>query len=303
MVNVEPIFGPMLLGVFLNTILYGVLIVQVIIYYQNYKRDARWIRYLILYLFICETINTICDIGMMYEPLVVRWGTERAVTRLPILFTADPLLTVMISTPVQLFICWRITVLLRIFSSKIMPVAFAIAFLSLCSFVGGIGVTAYNGQIPEFTQLTDSRWAVSLWLISSTVADVSITICLVWSLRKCRTGVERTDNVINRNIRFAIHTGALTSLFTILDFVVFQAGTNTTANFAFDFALAKLYTNSLLSTFNARALSKDDKSEYNVLFGSPETQLLASTKTGPFTQNSSSSLESGMSSIDQGHGS
>ncbi|GJJ06759.1 hypothetical protein Clacol_000955 [Clathrus columnatus] len=273
-------FGPMLIGVFLNAILYGVggsishettdsrvvmnlFRLSFISKIANVPRDARWIRYLILYLFICETINTVCDIGMIYEPLVARFGTERAVTRTPILFTA----------------------------------------------VGGVGVTVYNGQIPKFTQLADSRWAVSLWLISSTVSDISITICLVWSLvrltasmlimsdldqKKCRTGVERTDNVINRNIRFAIHTGALTSLFTLLDFVIFQAATNTSTNFAFDFALAKLYTNSLLSTFNARALSKNDKSEYNVLFGSPETQLLSPTKTAPLSTNFSlgNSLES-----------
>lgn len=274
MVNVEPIFGPMLIGVFLNTILYGIVIVQSIIYYLNYPKDSKWIRYFVLYLFICETINTLLDIGMIYEPLVARFGTERAVTRLPILFTADPLLTVLISTPVQLFICWRITVLHRLSSIKIMPVSFLIAFLSLCSFSGGIGVTVYNGKIPTFEQLTDSRWAVILWLVSSALADILITICLVLSLRKCRTGFEGIDNIVNRNIKLAIHTGALTSLFTILDFVVFQAaGTKTTANFTFDFALAKLYTNSLLSTFNARALSEKDKAQYNVLFGPQEIDV------------------------------
>lgn len=271
--SVEPIFGPMLIGVFLNSILYGVFIVQAIIYHQNYKRDPKWIRYLVLYLFICETLNTLCDIGMMYEPLVARFGTERAVTRVPILFTADPMLTVLISTPVQLFVCWRIKVLFKLVGARFQAMSAFIAFLSICSFVGGISLSVFNGHIPKFSELGDARWAITLWLVSSAVVDLSITICLVYAFRKCRTGIKKTDNAMNRNIRLAIHTGAITSTFAILDFLVFQTVPQTSANFAFDFALGKLYSNSLLSTFNARAYSRndvEDTTNYNILFGPQE---------------------------------
>lgn len=45
--NVQLLFGPMLIGVFINMILYGVLVVQAWAYYQTYKRDAIWIKYFV----------------------------------------------------------------------------------------------------------------------------------------------------------------------------------------------------------------------------------------------------------------
>jgi hypothetical protein len=53
------------------------MVMQAYVYYQTYKNDVIWIRYFILYLFIIETLNTGFDIGMMYEPLIVRYGERR----------------------------------------------------------------------------------------------------------------------------------------------------------------------------------------------------------------------------------
>ncbi|KAF8825473.1 hypothetical protein HHX47_DHR6000153 [Lentinula edodes] len=52
------IFGPMLVGVFLNCILYGVLAVQTFIYFQTYKKDNPRIKAFVWYLYILETLNT-----------------------------------------------------------------------------------------------------------------------------------------------------------------------------------------------------------------------------------------------------
>ncbi|KAL0949029.1 hypothetical protein HGRIS_009124 [Hohenbuehelia grisea] len=81
--SIPMLFGPMLLGVMLNTALFGIMVVQALIYYQTYKRDAAWIRYFILYLFIVETANTILNITLIYEPLVTRFGKPEATTFFP----------------------------------------------------------------------------------------------------------------------------------------------------------------------------------------------------------------------------
>ncbi|KAL0958474.1 hypothetical protein HGRIS_000613 [Hohenbuehelia grisea] len=72
--NVKLLFGPMLIGVFMNMILYGVLIVQTFMYFQTYKNDSTWLKYFVLYLFIMETFNTGFDISMMFEPLIMHYG-------------------------------------------------------------------------------------------------------------------------------------------------------------------------------------------------------------------------------------
>lgn len=61
-----------------------------------YRRDAPWIRYLVrihsaallksaevpqvLYLFLVETINTGCDIAMMYQPLIMEYGAQNSLS-------------------------------------------------------------------------------------------------------------------------------------------------------------------------------------------------------------------------------
>ncbi|KAL4259490.1 hypothetical protein AB1N83_009597 [Pleurotus pulmonarius] len=76
--NPELFFGPMLLGVFFNTILYGVLVVQIFNYFQVYKSsDKPLIRYLVIYLLVLETFGTACVIHMMYEVFVMPMGAPK----------------------------------------------------------------------------------------------------------------------------------------------------------------------------------------------------------------------------------
>ncbi|KAF8061621.1 hypothetical protein FPV67DRAFT_288695 [Lyophyllum atratum] len=269
MPSVELLFGPMLIGVFLNMILYGILIVQTFIYYQTYKKDAPWIRYFILYLFVLETLNTGFDLGMMYEPLVKRYGTPRATEIAPIMLSADPIVTVMVSTSVQLFIAWRIKIITN--STLITSI---VCFFSVCSFVGGVATTISVTLIPQYARLQEFHGAVITWLGASAAADVVITGSLVRSLWKRKTGIKDTDDKISRIIRLTVQTGAITAVSAFADVAIFLLLPHTTLNFVWDFALSKLYTNALMSTLNARAgwsnLTGRDYETHNVLFGQQE---------------------------------
>ncbi|KAN0074482.1 hypothetical protein V8E55_011894 [Tylopilus felleus] len=262
--GVELLFGPMLIGVFLNTMLYGALVVQIYIYFQTFKKDAWWIKMFVLYLLFCETLNTGFDIGMMYEPLIVRYCTPQAVTIAPIMLSADPLLTVMISSPVQLFIAWRVKVMSK---SSIIPGI--ISFFAITSFIGGIAVTVSVTIINEYARFHQFDGAVITWLASSAVADIVITTSLVYSLMRQRTGFAATDDLINKVIRMTVQTGLITAVSATLDVTLFLAVKGTTINYIWDFALSKLYSNSLLSTLNARSGWKASSTlRENVLFSS-----------------------------------
>ncbi|KAJ8690742.1 hypothetical protein PTI98_012146 [Pleurotus ostreatus] len=273
MPDVKLLFGPMLIGTFLNNILYGMLVVQSFIYYQTYKNDKKWIRYLILYLFLVETLNSALAMFTMYEPLVLRYGTEEGITNIPIMLLADPFVTVFISTPIQLFLAWRIKIISQ---SKVLTGI--ISFFAMSSFIGGIAA-------PIATKVTDSmtydrlpRMAPGIitWLTSAATTDIIITVSLVYHLYRRKTGVRSTDDLVNRIMRLTIQTGMITALFATLDVICFNAFHQTSMNFAWDFPLCKLYTNSLLSTLNARAgwnnLVINDES--NVLFGGDNNQSM-----------------------------
>ncbi|KAF7291263.1 hypothetical protein MIND_01270100 [Mycena indigotica] len=53
--NITLLFGPMLIGVVLNVLLYGIMVTQMFKYYHEYPRDPKWIRYFMLYLFVLAT--------------------------------------------------------------------------------------------------------------------------------------------------------------------------------------------------------------------------------------------------------
>ncbi|KAJ8077880.1 hypothetical protein PM082_002321 [Marasmius tenuissimus] len=70
------IYGPFLIGMLLSTILYGITLIQTVIYFQRSNRDQAWIRYFasVLYLLVAETVCTVLFFVMIYEPLVLMSG-------------------------------------------------------------------------------------------------------------------------------------------------------------------------------------------------------------------------------------
>ncbi|KAF8157414.1 hypothetical protein K438DRAFT_1986533 [Mycena galopus ATCC 62051] len=262
--DVTLLFGPMLIGVLLNTMLYGAMAVQVhtashespphnpiatqaFLYYGRYRNDRPWFRYLVLYLVIIETANWVCDVGIIYEPLILRYGQPRALVMSPILLRTDAVLTVLVSTPVQLFIAWRVRVVTRAY---ILPTM--IFILAMVSFGGGIATTTIVTLHPDFASFGHFRAEVITWLVSSTACDVVLTASLVYSLWTRKTNMISTDSYINKIIRLSVQTGFITAAAALLDMVLYLTLPNSSVNFIFDFALSKLYTNALISTLNAR---------------------------------------------------
>ncbi|PPR03729.1 hypothetical protein CVT24_007377 [Panaeolus cyanescens] len=285
--DVRLIFGPILLGVCINMILYGFRYearriyqgstpnaspLQCYHYYLTYKKDAPWIRYLVLYLFIAETINTGCDIAVVFQPLINefgeqhplfselanlrRWfqkGRPEATKYFPRMFASEPALIVFISTPIQLFFAWRIRLL-----TKSNIIAGIICIFSIVSTVGGVWTTVRLVQVRLFSRKPELHWPALVWFLAACISDVLITLVLVFTLSKRKTGFVATDDAISKIIRMTVQTGMLTAFFAIGDVVFFMTLpvmpiSRTALNFIWDFALSKLYSNCLLSTLNARA--------------------------------------------------
>ncbi|EDR06369.1 uncharacterized protein LACBIDRAFT_299921 [Laccaria bicolor S238N-H82] len=270
--NVTLIFGPMLIGVFFNMILYGILIVQTYHYYLSYKGDVHWIRCLVsevLYLFVIETVNTGCDMAMMYQTLINNFGKADTTKFFPTLLAAEPItivrpsrvgrtmgitiqLQVVISTPIQLFFAYRIRLL-----SKSNLLGGIIAFFATVSLGGGAWSTVRIVKTKVFAHKPELHLPALVWLLSAVVSDVMITVVLVITLNKRRTGFIATDDAIAKIIRMTVQTGLLTSLFAIGDVIFFMTLPHTAVNFVWDLALTKLYSNCLLSTLNTRAELKE----------------------------------------------
>jgi len=246
--HVGLIFGPMLIGVFFNMILYGVLLCQMYFYFQTYKSDMIWIRILVLYIFLVETANTAIDMAMMFQPLITGYGTAKAVANFPTLFLMEPIIIVMISTPIQCFFAWRIYKI-----TKAYWIPAIIVFLSLASTTGGFITGIKIAILKLFSKKPELHWSALLWFLTSCVADLLITATLVRSLSKRKTGFSLTDSLVDKLIRTTVETGMITAICAIGDVACFMALPHTAINFVWDLALTKLYANCLMSNLNARA--------------------------------------------------
>ncbi|KAJ7741757.1 hypothetical protein DFH07DRAFT_51197 [Mycena maculata] len=263
--NVQLLYGPMIIGVFFNMILYGVLVGQMLAYYQVYKKDALWMRLFVAFLFFVETCNTALDMSMMYQPLILEYGHKPVffpsvfMARMWLLlpppwclithprYLSEPLCVVLISMPIQLFFAWRIH---QLTNSLWIPLV--ISIFALGSFAGGIWTATMVQILREFAKKPLLHNSALLWFLASCVADVLITISLVMTLTKKKTGFVATDSVLDKIIRTTIQTGMVTAIFSILDVVCFMALPHYAVNFVWDLALSKLYSNCLMSTLNAR---------------------------------------------------
>ncbi|PPR00626.1 hypothetical protein CVT24_005487 [Panaeolus cyanescens] len=244
--DVQPLFGPMLIGVFLAMILYGVLILQV------------------LYLFVVEMIHSGFAMAIMYQPLIIHFGEEQAITRFPAALAAEPILGVAVSTPIQLFIAYRIYRL-----QKSIWIALLVTILAILSCCGGVWTTIRVLSYRVFAKKPETHPPVMLWLIGSATADILITASLSYSLWVRRTGIRATDAIITRIIIYTIQTGLITSIAAILVVVLLIALPNLTVNFIFDVTLVKLYAITLLSSLNGRVSLNEEWNQRNLLFDNP----------------------------------
>ncbi|KAJ7259950.1 hypothetical protein B0H12DRAFT_1231895 [Mycena haematopus] len=235
-------YGPLLVGVFFNMILFGVLIVQVCGLTLPYAPKANtdvW------GVFFVETANTAFDMSIMYEPLILHYGAPP--DKLPTVFVTQPLCVVLVGFPIQLFFIWRIYALT---ANKF--IAGCIFLCALTSFGGGAWTTVLVPIVGRFSRIPTLYRSAGVWLISSAVTDICIASTLAVSLWSKKTGWGMTDTVVNTLIRMTVQTGVLTALFSILDVVCFLTLRGRAVNFFFNIALSKLYSNSLMSTLNAR---------------------------------------------------
>ncbi|KAF7296374.1 hypothetical protein HMN09_01107500 [Mycena chlorophos] len=270
--STELIFGPMLLGVLLNTVLYGVrscsvsiqypvadaskahlIVVKLLTYYRRFPNDFRWIRFfvrhpiLILYLFLVETAAVGDHIGIIYQPLVKQFGQVAALEFRPTFLPGDSFLISLVSTPIQMFTAWRIKVITRAY---ILPGL--IAFLSLVSFVAGIDVFVNIVLIQKFQDFDLFGTQARLWLSTAAACDVLIAFGMRHVLLARKTGFNDVDGQIDRIIRMTIQTGALTAIFALADIFIASLASLGNLNLLFAFPLGSLYICSLLAMLNAR---------------------------------------------------
>ncbi|KAJ3503255.1 hypothetical protein NLJ89_g8515 [Agrocybe chaxingu] len=257
--------GWMFIGFLINAFLLGLMTAQVYIYYSTYKRDRPWIKIFVAVLYVADIFNTIVIFAYLYRSLITFFGDEPNLGKSDWLFAAEPASTGVIAMMVQLFFAWRAYSL-----TKSVINGCAIAALAITGGVSSI-VTGFEvGRSATFVEFDAFRHTVILWLVASVVCDILITLTLVTFLeeklfwvhptlvshrfleqQKHKTGFQRSDLMIDRIIRVVVQTGLLTMIVATVDLIVYLVDPSGT-HLMINYPLAKLYSNSLMSSLNSR---------------------------------------------------
>ncbi|KAJ7448779.1 hypothetical protein FB451DRAFT_1411205 [Mycena latifolia] len=249
--NFGRIVSSQLIGSLLNFFFFGMLLVQVYVYRICFPKDSLAVKLLVYFIFLTMTVCTCLnaadvqfwfgagfgDIARFADPGYSRFYT--------------PLMGSFIAMLVQLFYCYRITVIRR----TAWPLSVVIALISMAQCAGGMG-----GGIITFIAANDAHdrprtILVYIWLVGGAVADVVIAAAMT-ALLVNASSIPATRDAVRNIVRLTIETNAFSAIVAIVGLALFVGIPNTTYFICPTMILPGIYANTLLVTLNNRAITR-----------------------------------------------
>ncbi|PFH52841.1 hypothetical protein AMATHDRAFT_139073, partial [Amanita thiersii Skay4041] len=271
--------GVLLLGLFINTYLYGLVTYQFIVYYNTKFNDPLWIKSVVGVLFCVDTLHSAIAVYAGWDTCVTHYGDASYFLTVSWTIPFTAVATAFVAIISQGFLGHRVYIL-----TKSLPLVILIGILSLIGCIAGFYAGILSGVIKEVAHFDRLNVPVTFWLAFQTAADLLITASLITVLSRSRTGFHRTDTIINRLIRGAVQTGVFVSIFALADMFSFLLHRDTNLYAMFAYPIGRIYTNTLLDTLNARsslknvghAIDVDSEANTNSFRMQNQSQTLAS---------------------------
>ncbi|PBK75450.1 hypothetical protein ARMSODRAFT_970103 [Armillaria solidipes] len=241
-------FGPLVTGVWMQQLLMGFILAQMADYYRDhFTHDTLFNKTIVSLLLFFNLFIGGLDFHVLYRTSVLGYGNYEAFDLQQWTMWTEPGFTAIVGFVAQVFFlvrCWRIT------RSTIIVVLLTV--LVLFSFGSGLAVCGSFIEKKRFSLLGQFSLPITLWLISTSVADIGIAGVLVFYLLKSRTTFKKTDRVIYRLIQTSMETSAFTALIAILNLILFLPLQNTAYHLLPQFSMSRVYTLTVMVTLLSR---------------------------------------------------
>ncbi|WVQ83562.1 hypothetical protein IAT38_005703 [Cryptococcus sp. DSM 104549] len=209
--------GPVMIAAWFDMVLCGVMIKQLITWWQYAVEDRTLIRIIVIWSTICGLIGTIFDLSYIFQIFVYSFGRYTPL--------ADPeswkswlgVIASLTSAGVQVFYTHRVYMLTR--QNKIL--AAVLLFLVAASVAGGIGskITTKNNDDP--VAALKAEIFIYLYTSAAVVADAIITGVIMWCLGHSKSGWRATDRVVSKMLAVAVETQFPPTIMAVAFLVVF----------------------------------------------------------------------------------
>ncbi|KAJ6542010.1 hypothetical protein DFH09DRAFT_1322640 [Mycena vulgaris] len=239
-----PTYGVWLVALFLQTILYGMGLLQAYLYFFWYGKDHWMVKTTVATVVFLESLQMSALVISTYHYLIAGFGNSPALLEVYWASLVQLPATYISAFVVQGYFSWCIYALYP--QGKILPlIIFVFALTSL-------GQVIVDTHLESYANIIISENTTILSCVFSVTSDTLITAGLTWRLHSSRTGIQATNNLLNYLIIFAINRGALTIVAALIQLIVFLVVPHTFYSFMMIWLAAKLYMNSMLATLNTR---------------------------------------------------
>ncbi|KIM64657.1 hypothetical protein SCLCIDRAFT_613265 [Scleroderma citrinum Foug A] len=246
-------------------LLYGVLCVQVFIYFQNYPDDHVLLKYLVAIIWIVESVHTGFLISANNSYLINGFGNLVLLTQISWDLLASFEISFVVMFIVNLFFTWRVWV----FCKKVWAVCLLL-FLSIARYVMATVSIALGFYYSTWASFKDHAYLpLTITLGVAVFGDASMALILAYYLHEKRT--ERSTQLITRLLTYVVGTGALTSIVVTMELISILASPNTLLYISFGLVLVRLYANSALLSLNLRQYQRKPRQEDSLPLSNSKT--------------------------------
>ncbi|KZP26052.1 hypothetical protein FIBSPDRAFT_949839 [Athelia psychrophila] len=234
---------------------------QSVLYYRSFPRDGRIKKLMVLLLNIAELIQTSALASMFWRLLVAnRSGLGGGAARADLAKShADPwqikfsfAITALITLLVQCFFClrvWRVSL-----GNVLLVLVIGISGLVQLGAMIYL-VTHTDNMLDPVNYLSGSSgyWLFSLSFVANILCDGTVAGSLTYYFKSYRTGMPRTEPIIQQLIWLSTSTGLMLCLLNALAWGLAQVDPHHSAKcLAPLLVVGKLYVNSMVANLNSR---------------------------------------------------
>ncbi|KAI0820152.1 hypothetical protein BC628DRAFT_1498042, partial [Trametes gibbosa] len=265
--------------------LFGVTMLQVFVYFQQYPADRAWRKLAVCWLWTLDALHLALSAHFVYHYLVTNYDKPDALSEIVWSFKLRVVVGAFVVCSVHTLYTSRLWTLLAIddhvepfgkearrWSRQKTPAhASASRWVMrrvvpwLVSALVGLGygiaivLCTETYKVKSFGDLAHATWATFVPLGASTVIDAVIAGSLCYFLARCRPRSEAMNGPFKTLIVYTLNTGTITGqalfrLFSLLAIAMMVAYPGTFIPIAIEFIVIKLYINSYMAMLNARSV-------------------------------------------------
>jgi len=249
--------GAWLIASYFNAIMHGTVILQVYLYFTRFPHDLKPIKWLVGCVLLTDVLQTASIMAVTYRWLITNFenspGLDTIKWSFNMLFVWDSILALLAQ---GFFTCrvWAVS-----HKNKPLCAILAMAVLTRFGLLNAMGVQTWIKQ--TLHGLTEVLWLLTLGLAFSMCTDVAITTSLIWYLHKSRTGVRKTNSLINRLIIYSMTTALLPCIFDVIVVICIGTMPNNLIWAGIHLILTKTYPTAILATLNTRQAKSSGASQ------------------------------------------